>query len=163
MRQNLPYQAIYFSRNRNSNSQGLPTAKQIVPKQPPSADKTQPCVSFVGFPARSIPIPGRATSSRRAEPQPLPMPFAKPPQISFPYLPYSFPDSISFARSRPLARLYCDLEVPSLMFSIAAISLWPYPSIAKRLKTILHPSGKDCTIKINSEKWKQSRLISSVS
>src|SRR5260221_6568313 len=160
MRQYLHCVVNSFSMNKN---RGLPTEKQIARKLPPGVDKTQLCVSSSCFLLLSMPIPWPSTSRRRAQLQPPPLPYAMPPQICFPYPLYSLPDSISFARNRLLARLYCDLEVPSLMFSMLAISLCPYPSIAKRLKTTLHPLGKDCTIRINSEKWNRARLISSVS
>ena len=41
-----------------------------------------------------------------------------------------------------MARRYCDAEVPSLMLSILAISLWLFPSNTYRLSTVRHPSGR---------------------
>src|SRR6056297_267175 len=43
------------------------------------------------------------------------------------------------------ARLNCDFEVPSVIFSFTAISLCVYPSKAYRLKTNLAPSGNRLT------------------
>ena len=47
----------------------------------------------------------------------------------------------NFCCSRPRARAYCDLDVPSAMSSNSAISGWLYPSMAYRLNTARHPGG----------------------
>ena len=58
---------------------------------------------------------------------------------------------------------YCEDEVFSLIPSILPISLWENPSMAKRLKTVLYPSGSSSTMRASTSSGMIPTSFSSIS